>query len=614
MSFFTSNLRALAAHAPEAAAALSQASTAASDGEPLLVENAISGDPTARYGGVLLHSSRDPRNEARRGVSALCRRSPPIIVVHGLSLAYQVEEILAGTSDSIVIVIEPSITITRALIEVRDVAALFSDPRLHILISPDLSRLDTILRGKIDREFVVYRLPNRQARDLEFWQALDRSEARLTNRLSINRHTVSRFGARWIANLLSNLDQLSRSVGVSNLAGALSDLPVLLVAAGPTLDRYLPALPALARRMAVIAVDTAVAPCLRFGVEPDLVVVVDPQYWNSRHLDRTRGASLLVAEPATYPVVFRHFASPAVLCSSLFPLGRIVEEAIGEFGALGAGGSVATSAWDLARISGAPRVVAAGLDLGFPDKRTHCRGSFFEEYSFSAAVRQSPAETTFHRYRESGNPYLLRSEDGASVQTDQRMEVYRGWFSDQLCAPGAPETQRLGRTGAPVEGLRSVELSTLLSLPERPAGVRNNLLGRLSAHPERTGHLIRALERLADQLAELESLAEAAIGVLERVDLSAESVDLSELASIDELIAQAASRDVVSFLLQEEIHQITHGFGARDINEQLLASTELYTGIAKSAAFQRARIAGALERYSRRFGAQANAPTHRHSP
>ena len=93
-------------------------------------------------------------------------------------------------------------------------------------------------------------------------------------------------------------------------------------------------LPRLADRCVVIAVDTALRACLSAGVQPDFTILVDPQYWNWRHLDGTRAAgSVLITESAAWPAVFRYPARDIFLCSSLFPLGKYLESRIGRKGA-----------------------------------------------------------------------------------------------------------------------------------------------------------------------------------------------------------------------------------------------------------------------------------------
>jgi hypothetical protein len=195
-----------------------------------------------------------------------------------------------------------------------------------------------------------------------------------TMRDDVNMATLGKFGKRWVRNLSRNMSAIRDLPGISRLTGlAAGDghefasnggngageaLPVFLAAAGPGLDGAGPLLPDIRRRCVVVAVDTSLRFLLRYGVEPDFVLVVDPQFWNSRHLDRCAGGerTRLIAESAVYPPVLRMPFKATYLCGSLFPLGSFIEQQVDPKGLLGAGGSVATTAWDFARVLGAKEI------------------------------------------------------------------------------------------------------------------------------------------------------------------------------------------------------------------------------------------------------------------
>ncbi len=186
-------------------------------------------------------------------------------------------------------------------------------------------------------------------------------------RREINANTLARFGRLWVRNLAANLGTFLASPGVGELQGLFDGMPAVVLAGGPTLDELMPLLPRIAEHALLVSVNTPLAACLAAGVQPDCAVVVDPQFWASRYLDWTSGyRGWIVAEPSTHPRVFRRRSNRVFIASSLFPLGERLEEAVGAKGKLGAGGSVSTAAWDLARLMGARPIYAAGLDLVLP--------------------------------------------------------------------------------------------------------------------------------------------------------------------------------------------------------------------------------------------------------
>ena len=208
------------------------------------------------------------------------------------------------------------------------------------------------------------------------------------------------------------------------------------------------------------------------SIEPDFVVVVDPQYWNARHLDRcVSPTSILVSEAAVWPAVLRGDFAATIFCSSLYPLGRYVEEHVGDpKGILGAGGSVATSAWDFARILGCQPLFMAGLDLAFPGGRTHARASLFEQRALQVGSRLEPASSAGFQALRGGQPYLAPSNDGGMVLTDRRLSLYSWWFTKKMNVHVGLVTCNLSAGGLATPGMPAVAMDQVLDLPVMKIG------------------------------------------------------------------------------------------------------------------------------------------------
>jgi hypothetical protein len=220
---------------------------------------------------------------------------------------------------------------------------------------------------------------------------------------------------------------------------------------------------------------------LENGVNPDFVLVVDPQFWNSRHLDRTAAArTCLIAESAVYPPVLRHPFKGIFLCGSLFPLGRFIEDRVDPKGELGAGGSVATTAWDFARILGTNAVWIAGLDLSFPGLKTHFKGAVFEERAHAESHRRRPAETSSVKALRDGQPFRGNAAGGGPVLTDRRLSLYAAWFENRFRQFPQVRSRRIFSGGLEIRGLENGAVEELLTLPERREEIERRLEAAVS--------------------------------------------------------------------------------------------------------------------------------------
>jgi hypothetical protein len=404
--------------------------------------------------------------------------------------------------------------------------------------------------------------------------------------------------------------------GVARLEGLLAapggggetPVPVFLAAAGPSLDRIRPLLGEIARRCLVIAVDTSLRFLLEAGTDPDFVLSVDPQFWNCRHLDHAPARrSCLVAESAVYPPALRHPFGRTFLCGSLFPLGRFVEDRVDPKGKLGAGGSVATSAWDFSRLLGARTIFIAGLDLGFPGLKTHFKGARFEEKALAESGRLDPAETRSVRALRDGQPFRAAGEGGEAILTDRRLSLYAAWFEEHFRRFPGIQNFRLGRAGLVIPGLESVEAERLLALPPRRGEIRARLEGAFAAlgqdfsapearaergrrYEEARGELVRGLGQIRDEAARAAALAAGGRA------LNAAGGDrlLRELEGITRSITENPVKDAAGFLFPpaSELEAALETPPPEALKRHLEFSEKFYRALAAAAAYPLGLLGG----------------------
>jgi hypothetical protein len=502
MNYWNANLAVIEGNFPGLAEQLLRLDDETLSPADIVVKTTPSGAPTLLVRGVYLHSPRDPAREGRHLAETAEQR--PVIVL-GFGLGYVAEAVAAAT-DKPLIIVERHRALFKTALETRDLTGFFTRSNMTFLLGAS-SALPTLDLAKHQPCL----LRNRALIQLDqAWYAdLERRILTTMSAGAVNQATLKRFGVSWERNLSRNITAIRDIPGVITLAGLLkqSGIPVLLLAAGPSLDMLFPLLPELAKRCVVIAVDTALRQVLEWGVQPDFSVVVDPQYWNFRHLDRAPAPkTCLIAESAVYPAVLRHVFARQLLCASHFPLGRFIEQRLEDKGALGAGGSVATTAWDFARLLQPASIWIGGLDLSFPELKTHFKGALFETRALSENTRLTPLETWSVRALRDGSPFVAPAANGGTVHTDHRLSLYAAWFEKRL--PFGPPTYRFGDKGLAIAGLRNASPETLLTLPEQRDAIERLLTAAFSAidatqartKPQRAQRYEAAMQELFDGL------------------------------------------------------------------------------------------------------------------
>ncbi|MDR0554021.1 MAG: DUF115 domain-containing protein [Treponema sp.] len=575
--------------------------------------------------GLHIHSPRDPVRESRRMIEAASQAEDsdpegPLIFL-GFGLGYAVEAAREKWPLRPFIVLERRKRVLKTALEVRDLRRIFQTGPLIIVLGEDTDsgadggadggaitgalRLAEKLSGEKTGKPVLIRNRGLMSLDEAWYAEMERRIDAWSSKNEVNAATLRRFGKRWVRNLGKNMDAIRDLPGISSLRGILDgEIPVFLAAAGPSLEEAGPLLEEIAQRCLIVAVDTSLRFLLKRGIDPDFAVVVDPQYWNARHLDRAPAPkTALIAESAVYPPVLNHPFARRFLCGSLFPLGRFIEDRVDAKGELGAGGSVATTAWDFACQLGASSLWISGLDLSFPGLKTHFKGALFEERALGEATRFVPAETRSVRALRDGRPFMAPAARGGNVLTDRRLSLYAAWFENRFSLNPALPNYSLSPKGVEgglaIPGLIPTDPEAILALPLRREEINSRLNRAFAAAreefaraPERAARYEEARRALLEGMERLRSLAEsaarAAEEALRRTDrMSAGGVEavLSQLDRINRLISGSEVKDVAGFLFPpiRELEQGLPSGGTDPYGRHLELCARLYRALVQAA-------------------------------
>lgn len=565
------------------------------------------GLPSALYKGAYLHSRHNPEREAARFIRQGSARNPACCIFFGFGLGYFVEAYKKEHPDTPAIVVEPDVSLFLAALSSRQMIDLLSSSDVSFLLDSPPEALGNLLNHFTGAAINIVAPKSLYMLHSEYFDELKTVIDSFLSRAQINRNTLKKFGRLWVRNFSFNMGLMPRIRGVRELDGVFRGIPAIILAAGPSLETVLPILKSLRRKCLIIAVDTSLRACVRAGVIPDFLIVVDPQYWNSRHIDGINTEEImLISESSTYPSVFRRSYRSIFFCSSLFPLGRYIEEVTAEMGKLGAGGSVATSAWDFARIIGGNPILFAGLDLGFPERSTHYRGNSFENIFQSSACRIRSVETTGFKMLHDAAPFSVDSNAGGKVLTDKRLILYKWWFENQQKIFPLVETLTITLGGVLIEGISHFASENIKELEEKREQI-DSILNNLESKRNDKVHIDRSrlqqrLDQLLDELEILSDLSSNGIKVISALkkDQSTgneQSRSLQLLNDIDHKILQSDSHDVAGFLLQQIAQEILDT-GSKELTmEEVLENTDrIYNDLQESIDFHKHHLAGARRR------------------
>lgn len=526
---------------------------------------AKSGGITASQKGLALHSAYNPQAEADRAAAAIKDTDSDILVFAGIGLGWlpNAAARIEGAKQKSFAILEPSAPHFFAALASIDFSELLKIPKLFFIIGADAAQAANLVQnaGGFDKAKIFSQ--KAQTAHAQAWFdnffALARQKR---EQAQANINTLERFGRLWLKNGARNLERTASLGGAAAFFGA-ANLPSVLLAAGPSLQEVLPRLKEVQERAVTIAVDTALRACLRAGVQPDFVFLTDPQYWASRHIAGLAAPqSILVTESAVYPSAFRFPCKRIVLMSSLFPLGKYFEARLDQKGALASGGSVATSAWDFARAIGSKEIFAAGLDLGYPNKQTHVKGSVFEQASHANSSRLNPAELQTARILFSAKNQAALDFEGRPIITDERMKLFAAWFESKIAADSATTTFTFSKNGLSIAGVKFFPLQEFLQKPKiaeqkKEFFARAESAAAFVCDKEKFDAVLR---ELLDGLKKIAAFAQKGIALCNDILCgdSRAAKRIGELDAIDEEILGSGAKNVAALVFpsQRQLEQL----------------------------------------------------------
>ena len=404
----------------------------------LQIFDARSGEPAARSGDALLCSQYEPRVEGAALAGTVAAEGLMHYAVLGLGMAYHVEALFESASpESLILVVESDPGLARAVLEARDLSRLLASPRVHLFASPDPADLFEFLEPHLVFLFMgLKRLqhPPSLRRAPEAFAALEKALMDFVQYGQTSMVTATTIAYSTKQNLCMNLADYAFSRGVEALRDAWKGRPAVVIAAGPSLGRQLPQLKAVKGKALLIAVGTALKPCLKAGVVPDFTATLDYSRLSAKYLEGVEDYPPvpLVTDPKGNWQAVAAYPGPKYFIDNPY-LDILTGRLLGaDRGQLDTGGTVAHLSYSLARHLGADPVIFVGLDLAYTHHVTHLPGTAIHDQWGPELNRFNTLEGREWEQlaRMGGRLRELPAQGGGTVGTDEQMFYYLQKFQN----------------------------------------------------------------------------------------------------------------------------------------------------------------------------------------
>ena len=400
---------------------------------------------------VLLHSAYDPVKEARQLVAnhIIKIQGRQRVIVYGLGCGHHVVELLKATEGSnIKVEVWEFNTDFYELIKGENIVNnVLMDSRVNVYVGYNKKKIvEKILQFNPNSDYIIMhqasvKLMPPCLKDIkeifEIFQLnisnIDMERDKLNEHFAINITTAKIDSNNMLCRLLSNV-------------------PMVLVAAGPSLQKNITFLKKYHKQIFIGTVGTALEPLLKNEIIPDFFILTDPfeilsdQFTNVP--ERMQKIIPLFYLGTVMPKVISQYVGSKIM---LLQQGMELAEKIARelnIVTVQTGGSVATTLLDWMVQLGAKQICFIGQDLAYSNNQTHIP---------SANSYQQRAENSLQSLREIDD-YFRQGK----VRTPDTLYVYKKWIETYIWQH--PDIQFFNATqgGAYIEGCQHIDFESFM--------------------------------------------------------------------------------------------------------------------------------------------------------
>lgn len=372
-----------------------------------------------------LHSSVNPEREARLLADSL--KQAEGYMVFGMELGYHVLELLNRHQSARVHVFESNIYLLHMAFTYIDWTTYIANGRMRVVYNDDLKQLVSELSGRFAEM--------KNAELLVHYPAIKMIEDAQTRQL-LEDFFVTTSSMREQGGLLdSNFEVISKLnlPECGELKDIFKDKAVVIVGAGPSVDSQLTSIKKCRDKITVFATGHITRKLVNEGIIPDAVIITDPQPLMYKQIDgvNLKNIPMILLSTASSSVIDYYNGPIYVAYQSGYVHAEIKAEEIGAT-LFETGGSVTTTALDIALRFGARKIIFVGVDLAYTGGYSHASGEG-------------------RRIENTDGLRHIRSNTGGMVYTSKNLDIYRKWIERRLEGVRDTEVYNTG-DGAEIKG------------------------------------------------------------------------------------------------------------------------------------------------------------------
>lgn len=335
-----------------------------------------------------MHSNKDPIKDAAFIVNRYYSENTTAYYILGLGLGYVPESFLDKLKLRDVFIYERDLGVIYMAMSYRDISFILNNSKL--IYDTDYSRILDLYsdEGSNSTSTILYHLPSiKNIEDDVLYKAI--------NKLYIHDSAYRNIRDILNINFTSNIENVKGSM--KTVMTKLKGKKVIIVAGGPSLDKNIDDLAYLEDKehrenVVIIATGTVYRKLLKKNIVADYVIITDGKPHTYRQIDGLEDTNipLILMSTASKYIGIRYKGDKFVAFQQGYQkavnYAKTHDEPL-----FATGGSVATTALDIAIRSKAASIAFIGLDLAFTDNKNHASDTYENDHMAIDKLNMIPA-------------------------------------------------------------------------------------------------------------------------------------------------------------------------------------------------------------------------------
>lgn len=350
------------------------------------------------------HSNVDPIKEAMEFAGYYYNPNYEEYVIWGLGLGYHIRELIRRDDGIQLTVYENDMDVIYHCFMGADMTTYLALSNVSIVYDPEFTRITSALEHL--RENFILHYPSLRHISVD----------RIREQMEM--FFIRDSGKRNAAILFENnsRENFKHYDGyIDELKPKFEGKDVVIVAAGPSLDKNVELLKNKKPNMVIVAVETVFRKLLQLGIEIDYMIVTDANSRIYGHLAglENQGIPMLYLSTAYKGYAMNYQGPKYLICQEGYEKAEELADKKG-WNLYGTGGSVSTTALDVCITLGAKSIAFIGLDLAYTDNLAHAIGTSRREAEEASQMQQ------------------ISAIGGGTVPVSKLFLIYKKWIENRI--------------------------------------------------------------------------------------------------------------------------------------------------------------------------------------